>query len=1209
MRAEDERQAPQAEARILTPDQRLRVFVSSTLSELAEERAAARRAIERLRLTPVMFELGARPHPPRSLYLAYLRQSQVFIGIYGERYGWTAPDMDVSGLEDEFLHAGDMPRLLYIKTPATGRDPHLTALIARIQETGGVSYRTYSSPDELESLVVDDLAVLITERFTASPSERPALHVPRPASEFVGRSREIAELVDLITSGGVRLVTLTGPGGVGKTRLAIEVARAAADGFADGVAFIPLAAREPDDFLEAVATAIGLNDLGQEPLADLLAAALRRRRELLVFDNFEQLIPAAGEIARLIEQTCELRLLVTSRTALRLSGEEEFPVFPLGVPRITSRAEEVARAESAQLFAERVAAVRHGYRITGDDAATVAHICQRLDGLPLAVELVAARANVMSIDDLSTRLDTVLDLAARSPDTPERHRTLRQTMDWSYSQLPRRAAAAFAQLGVFKGSISVPAAEAVVALDEPADMLDILAVLVDHSLLSPHLDDHGARFSMLEIVREYARSKLDPSTNDAARARHADYYRGIAEAAFEGLRGTGQRSMVEQLDLDADDIAAALDWLLESDRRIDVADMCWALWLYYWLRNAVTEGRRWTRGALDAAGPLPRLQRGRLLAADAFLATWRRDFALAGQELGEAQVISEQEGDADLRILTNIMLIVVFGALGNADGARAVAADAIRLARERSDLWSEAVALSGLCWLNAAVGRFAGEEATFERTLTIATEVDDPLWLAMARDNMAELLMWQGRIAEAVPLVVESVTTLAELRMAYAGVGTLNTAAYLLSLYDRWREAVLVQAGADAVLDTMDAGLMPFWAPRRERLLAGARDRLGNSVYERARQTGCDWSFEEAAASAIATLMTLVDEPSGRDSPASSAPLGRVPYLHTAADDVIAGDDELREFSDDELAEGISRLRDARNAVILAHNYQVPAVQDIADFVGDSLELARQAAGTTADVIVLCGVHFMAETAALLCLDRRVLIPDLEAGCSLAQSVTAGDVRAWRAVHPGGVVVSYVNTDASVKAESDFCCTSANAVDVVRAIEPDREILFLPDQFLGMYIETRCRRTLDLWMGECHVHAAIRPEDVDAQLDANPGAHLLLHPECGCASQCLWRLSVGDLPADRTEVLSTSGMVRHARSCDAPVDLVGTEVGVLHRLRKENGVKQFIPVRDDAICAYMKTITLAKVYRSLRDDVYPVTIAEPTATGARRALERMLEIA
>lgn len=844
-------------ARILTPDQRLRVFVSSTLNELAEERAAARRAVEQLRLTPVMFELGARPYPPRSLYLAYLRQSQVFVGIYGEQYGWVGPGMDVSGLEDELRSAGDVPRLLYVKTPAPAREPRLVQLIEGLQREGGTSYKTFSSPAELEARLADDLAVLVTERFTSCVVGTPMLRVPRPPSDFVGRSSQLGEIVELITSDGVRLVTLTGPGGIGKTRLAIEVARAAAERFNDGVVFVPLAARGPDDFLEAIGTAVGLTDLGQAPLARLLSEHLRHRRQLLVLDNFEQLVPAAGDLARLIEETSELRVLVTSRAALRLTGEEEFPVPPLGLPRVTSRATDVARAEAAQLFARRVAAVRRGYRITDDDAATVARICNRLDGLPLGVELVAARANVMSVEELAARLDKVLDLSARSPDIPERQRTLRQTMDWSCSQLPAVAAAVFAQLGVFAGAFSLRAAEAVVVVDGATDLLEILSVLVDHSLLRPQLDTGGTRFSMLEIVREYARSRLDAATDEAVCARHARYYCDVASAASTGLRGTSQHDMITQLDLDADDIAAAFDWLLGHGRRADVADMCWSLWLYYWLRNSVTEGRRWTRGGLSADGPLPPLQRGRLLSADAFLAAWRRDYPLARDELTEALAIAEAAGDDELQLLARIMLIIVHGGLGDEREAQQMAAAALRLARDRHDRWSEAVALVGLCWLNAAVGRLDGEEATFDEMSAAANESQDPLWIGLAADNRAELLIWQGRHSEAAAHIVQSLQVLARLRMAYAGVGTLNTAAWLLSRVDNWDGALRVQSAADAIMERMNAGLWPLWVPRRDRVLDDARARLGTNDYQAAVAAGEEWSFERAAGETIALLTPL----------------------------------------------------------------------------------------------------------------------------------------------------------------------------------------------------------------------------------------------------------------------------------------------------------------------------------------------------------------
>lgn len=334
----------------------------------------------------------------------------------------------------------------------------------------------------------------------------------------------------------------------------------------------------------------------------------------------------------------------------------------------------------------------------------------------------------------------------------------------------------------------------------------------------------------------------------------------------------------------------------------------------------------------------------------------------------------------------------------------------------------------------------------------------------------------------------------------------------------------------------------------------------------------------------------------------------RPSVAHTRASEAVARDAEISALSESDLLAGIERLRRERGAVILAHNYQIPPIQDLADFVGDSLQLSQQAAKTEAPLIVFCGVHFMAETAAILAPDKKVLIPDPEAGCSLAASITAAELRRWKAEHPGAVVVSYVNTDAAVKAESDYCCTSSNALKIIEAIPKEREILFLPDMFLGLYVERITGRKLHLWLGECHVHAAFRAEDVEEMFRRYPDADLLLHPECGCVSQCLFALAEGQLPAERTHVLSTGGMVKHARTCRAPADIVGTEVGLLHRLRKENPQKRFVPLREDAVCDYMKTITLPKLYRALRDLVYEVTVEEEVARRARGAIERMVEI-
>jgi quinolinate synthase len=298
----------------------------------------------------------------------------------------------------------------------------------------------------------------------------------------------------------------------------------------------------------------------------------------------------------------------------------------------------------------------------------------------------------------------------------------------------------------------------------------------------------------------------------------------------------------------------------------------------------------------------------------------------------------------------------------------------------------------------------------------------------------------------------------------------------------------------------------------------------------------------------------------------------------------------------------VKALARERDAVILAHNYQVPEVQDVADFVGDSLGLSREAAATDSEAIVFCGVHFMAETAKILSPDKTVLIPDLEAGCSLAASITAEQLRDWKAEHPGAVVVSYVNTTAEVKAESDYCCTSGNAKAVVESIPADREILFLPDMFLGIWLERVTGRKLTIWLGECHVHAGIRPADIERWQDEAPEAELLVHPECGCASQCM---AFGN---DRTHILSTEGMINFAKDSPKSRFLVATETGILHRLNKEAPGKRFEAVSERAICKYMKMITLEKLHASLRDWKHEVTVEPEIAARARRAIERMVAI-
>ncbi len=313
-----------------------------------------------------------------------------------------------------------------------------------------------------------------------------------------------------------------------------------------------------------------------------------------------------------------------------------------------------------------------------------------------------------------------------------------------------------------------------------------------------------------------------------------------------------------------------------------------------------------------------------------------------------------------------------------------------------------------------------------------------------------------------------------------------------------------------------------------------------------------------------------------------------------------------------ELKREVRALAEERDAVILAHNYQLPEVQEAAHFVGDSLGLSRQAAAAGAEVIAFCGVHFMAETASILSPDKTVLLPDLDAGCSLADSITADQLRAWKAQHPGAVVVMYVNTTAEVKAETDYCCTSSNAVRVVEHIwrehGEDTEILFGPDMWLGAYVERTTGRRMQVWDGECHVHAGIRPGDIADVRAEHPAAEFMIHPECGCTTQVMEYVAAGDVDPERTHMLSTGGMLDFARESDAGEFIVATETGMLHPLEQENPGKTFIPANRAAVCRYMKMITLPKLRDALRDLEPRVSVPPELAERARVPIERMVAI-
>ena len=309
------------------------------------------------------------------------------------------------------------------------------------------------------------------------------------------------------------------------------------------------------------------------------------------------------------------------------------------------------------------------------------------------------------------------------------------------------------------------------------------------------------------------------------------------------------------------------------------------------------------------------------------------------------------------------------------------------------------------------------------------------------------------------------------------------------------------------------------------------------------------------------------------------------------------------------LKDKIEDLKKEKDVVILAHNYQIPEVQDVADFVGDSLGLARQAAKTPHKIILFCGVHFMAETAAIISPEKKVLIPDIAAGCSLSDSITLEQLKKWRKEHPNAITIGYVNTTAEIKSELDYCCTSSNAVNVVKSIPDDKEILFLPDMFLGSYVAKMTgRKNMLIWAGECHVHAGITPENVKEKLNSLAHAEFLIHPECSCTTPMMYDVANGSYNSNQVQILSTEGMMNHVKNSKSNEFVIATETGILYRMKQQNPTKKFIPASENAECEYMKMITLDKVYNSLLNETTVITVPKEIADKARLAIERMLEI-
>ncbi|HXZ75555.1 MAG TPA: DUF4062 domain-containing protein [Streptosporangiaceae bacterium] len=1031
---------------ILTPDQRVRVFISSTLGELAEERAAARRAIRRLHLVPVWYESGARPHPPRPMYRAYLEQSQVFVGIYWQRYGWIAPGMDISGLEDEYRLAAGKPMLLYLKRPAPGQEPRLAAMIDDIRAAGTVSYRTFTTPRELERLLADDLAVLLSERFAGErggaelpagtvtflltdiegstrlwesvpdamevalerhnrllasviddhggvvvtsrgegdsffavfpsavaaveaagacqlrlateawpagaalrvrmglhtgdahvqdgdyvdhapinrcarvkaaayggqvlatqatrdlvagrlgdgfglrklgefrlrdlsqpeliyqlthadlPADFPPIRTraergPRPlpagTTSLVGREKAIDELAGILAGPGVRLVTLTGPGGVGKTRLALAVGERAGGRFASGAVFVPLAGvTAPEAVVGGIGRAVGTDLAGTGAPLQALAEQLGDGAWLLILDNLEQVTGAARDLAGLLARCPGLVILATSRTVLGLRAEREYPVPPLPLPADPSAGPtgvplpELAASPAVALFVDRARAVRPGFVLTEGNAAAVVAICRRLEGLPLAIELAAARTRLLDPATLLGRLSRSLDaLGTGAVDLPERQRTLRATVEWSVGLLDEAERSLLEVTAVFVDGWTIQAASQVAGVEEDR-ALELSEALARHSLIYLDSTEPGPRSGMLETVREFVAERLAarPDATEIQR-RHANYYRALAEQADPLLRRAEQREGAGRLQVEAGNLAVAVRWYLAHDRG-PLPHLFRILWLFWNLEDHMGEVHAWAGQLLPTADTLDPQPRVELLWTAAVTAVEVGDDPAALAARQRLTPLLDQVGDPFLRALCHLALAWTSALAGDLDGAlREASASLDELRGQDAPFWIASAGIS-LGSVETAVGRHDDALGHLTEVRDLAERSGNAWLAAMSRVFLATLALVRRRPEEARALLDEA------LGPSLAAHST-RSVTLCLAAFARWalvagdpEWAALVAGAAEGLRRRAGLRVWPILRPEEAEVVAQVRQALGTGRFDQVFAAGARLTQQEAVAAA-----------------------------------------------------------------------------------------------------------------------------------------------------------------------------------------------------------------------------------------------------------------------------------------------------------------------------------------------------------------------
>ena len=849
---------------IRTPDRRLRVFVSSTLGELAEERRAVARAVSALRLTPVMFEAGARPYPPAEVYRAYLAQADVFIGLYWQWYGQLVPGAQVSGLEEEFDLSAGLPRLLYVKGPAPDRQPRLAGLLARIREESSASYRHFRTPAELGRLVRDDLAVLLSERFEAaggqaggaarSPEGARGLgRLPVSMTSLLGRDRAIGEVAGLIERSGVRLVTLTGPGGVGKTRLAVAVGERLRDRFGAGTVFVPLeSVTDPRVVLAAIGRMAGADLTRTGSPLDAMAETFGDGAWLLVLDNLEQVINVARDLGVLLARCPGVVILATSRTVLELQAEREYPVPPLPLPPLPGSGEvpagELAASPAMALFVERASAVRPGFTLTEGNAAAVAEICRRLEGLPLAIELAAGRTRLLDPPALLDRLAASLDaLGTGAVDLPERQRTLRATVEWSVGLLEEGERSLLEVAAVFADGWTIEAAARVAGVDEDR-ALELSEALARQSLFSVDRTELGLRTRMLETIRAFVAERL-AARPDAAEVgrRHASYYQALAEQADRPLRGSGRNQWLERLDAETGNLAAAVRWFLDHDRG-PLPHLFRVLWLFWSQRDLEREARPWVEQLLPGDGTLDPQDMAELAWAAAVLAVDTGDdaAALAGRERLAPLLAGIQ--DSFLHAASQLAMAWAMPITGDFDAALRETLVSLEEFHGQDEPFVTAMTAFTAGSLETGLGRYDNALQHLREARDLA-ELCGGDWLAAgSRVQLAILHVLSGSLSEARPLLNEALDQSLAARSTPFVILCLAAYAWLAFAEGDPERAARLEGAAQGLRRRVGLPAWPHLRRVEAELVAKVRQRLSPSQFDQAFSAGSGLTQREAVA-------------------------------------------------------------------------------------------------------------------------------------------------------------------------------------------------------------------------------------------------------------------------------------------------------------------------------------------------------------------------